>query len=134
MGLLDGKRILVTGVLTDASIAFTVARLAQEQGAEVVLTSFGRTMNLTKRSAGRLPTPAPVIELDVTNEDDLASLASRVAEHVSGLDGVLHSIGQAGVHGCRDGVLFVQTVEGQRHHALFEVLQDVVHRKLCSVN
>ncbi len=95
MGLLDGKRILVTGVLTDASIAFTVARLAQEQGAEVVLTSFGRTMNLTKRSAGRLPTRAPVIELDVTNEDDLASLASRVAEHVSGLDGVLHSIGFA---------------------------------------
>ncbi len=95
MGLLDGKRILVTGVLTDASIAFSVARLAQEQGAEVVLTSFGRTMGLTKRSSGRLPNPAPVIELDVTNDGDLAALAVRVSEHVSGLDGVLHSIGFA---------------------------------------
>ena len=95
MGLLDGKRILVTGVLTDASIAFSVARLAQEQGAEVVLTSFGRTMGLTKRSSGRLPNPAPVIELDVTNDEDLAALAVRVSEHVSGLDGVLHSIGFA---------------------------------------
>jgi len=95
MGLLDGKRILVTGVLTDASIAFSVARLAQEQGAEVVLTSFGRTMGLTKRSSGRLPNAAPVIELDVTNEEDLAALADRVSEHVTGLDGVLHSIGFA---------------------------------------
>lgn len=95
MGLLDGKRILVTGVLTDESIAFHVARLAQEQGASVVLTSFGRAMNLTRRTAGRLPAPAPVIELDVTNADDLAALADRVREHVDGLDGVLHSIGFA---------------------------------------
>jgi len=95
MGLLDGKRILVTGVLTDQSIAFHVARLAQEQGASVILTSFGRTMGLTRRSSGRLPQPAPIVELDVTNDDDLAALASRVAEHADGLDGVLHSIGFA---------------------------------------
>lgn len=95
MGMLDGKRILVTGVLTDQSIAFHVARLAQEQGATVVLTSFGRTMNLTKRSAGRLPDPAPVVELDVTDEAHLDALAGGVREHVDGLDGVLHSIGFA---------------------------------------
>lgn len=95
MGLLDGKRILVTGVLTDQSIAFQVARLAQEQGASVVLTSFGRAMSLTKRSSGRLPAPTPIVELDVTNADDLAALAGRVREHVDGLDGVLHSIGFA---------------------------------------
>jgi enoyl-[acyl-carrier protein] reductase I len=95
MGLLDGKRILVTGVLTDQSIAFQVARLAQEQGATVVLTSFGRTMGLTKRSAKRLPQEAPIVELDVTSDDDLAALAGRVSEHVDGLDGVLHSIGFA---------------------------------------
>ena len=95
MGILDGKRILITGVLTDQSIAFQVARLAQEEGASVVLTSFGRTMGLTKRSAGRLPQTPPIIELDVTNGDDLAALAARVGEHVDGLDGVLHSIGFA---------------------------------------
>lgn len=95
MGLLAGKRILVTGVLTDQSIAFHVARLAQDEGATVVLTSFGRAMSLTKRSSGRLPAPTPIVELDVTNEDDLAALAGRVREHVDGLDGVLHSIGFA---------------------------------------
>ena len=95
MGLLEGKRVLVTGVLTDQSIAFQVARLAQEEGAQVVLTSFGRTMGLTKRSSGRLPAPAPIVELDVTNADDLDALADRVREHVDGLDGVLHSIGYA---------------------------------------
>lgn len=95
MGILDGKRILVTGVLTDQSIAFHVARLAQEQGATVVLTGFGRALALTKRTSGRLPSAAPVIELDVTSADDLAQLADRVREHVDGLDGVLHSIGFA---------------------------------------
>lgn len=95
MGILEGKRILVTGVLTDQSIAFHVARLAQEQGATVVLTSFGRALSLTRRSASRLPAEAPVVELDVTSSDDLAALAGRVGEHVDRLDGVLHSIGFA---------------------------------------
>ncbi len=95
MGILEGKRILVTGVLTDQSIAFHVARLAQEQGATVVLTSFGRALSLTRRSASRLPIEAPVVELDVTSIDDLAALAGRVGEHVDRLDGVLHSIGFA---------------------------------------
>lgn len=95
MGILDGKKVLITGVLTDQSIAFHVARVAQEQGATVVLTSFGRAMSLTTRVAGRLPAPAPVIELDVTSDGDLATLADRTREHVDRLDGVLHSIGFA---------------------------------------
>jgi enoyl-[acyl-carrier protein] reductase I len=95
MGLLTGKRILVTGVLTDASIAFHVARLAQEEGATVLLTSYGRVLRLTERISARLPQPAPVIELDVTSESDLAALNERVKEHVNGLDGVVHSIGFA---------------------------------------
>jgi meromycolic acid enoyl-[acyl-carrier-protein] reductase len=95
MGILDGKTILVTGVLTDQSIAFHVAKFAQEQGAQVILTSFGRTMSLTKRSATRLPAEAPVIELDVTNVEHLDALADRVREHTSELNGVLHSIGFA---------------------------------------
>ena len=93
-GLLEGKRLLVTGVITDASIAFSVAKVAQEQGATVVLTGFGR-MSLVERIAKRLPAPAPVIELDVTDNEQLGSLADRVREHVDGLDGVLHSIGFA---------------------------------------
>ncbi len=95
MGILEGKRILVTGVLTDASIAFHVARIAQEEGAQVVLSSYGRVLRLTERIAGRLPQSAPVIELDVTSDDDLAQLPTRVGQHVSGLDGVIHSIGFA---------------------------------------
>jgi enoyl-[acyl-carrier protein] reductase I len=93
-GLLEGKRILVTGVITDASIAFHAAKAAQEQGAEVVLTGFGR-LSLVERIANRLPKPAPVLELDVTNAEHLETLPERVRQHVSGLDGVLHSIGYA---------------------------------------
>ncbi len=93
-GILEGKRLLVTGVITDASIAFHVARIAQEQGAQVVLTGFGR-MSLVQRIAQRLPEAAPVIELDVTSEEDLAGLPERVSEHMDGIDGVLHSIGFA---------------------------------------
>lgn len=95
MGLLDGKKLLVTGVLTDSSIAFHVARLAQQEGAEVVLTSFGRQFRLTQVIARRLPEAAPVVQLDVTDADDLAALAERVREHVDHLDGVVHSIGFA---------------------------------------
>jgi enoyl ACP reductase len=94
MGLLDGKRLLITGVITDASLAFGVARMAQQEGAQVVLTGFGR-MSLVERVARKLPEPAPVIELDVADDEQLASLAERVGEHVDGLDGVFHSIGFA---------------------------------------
>ncbi len=95
MGILDGKRVLVTGVLMESSFAFHTAKLAQEQGAEVVLTSFGRAMRITQTIAKRLPTTAPVLELDVTNAEQIDSLADRVREHVDGLDGVVHSIGFA---------------------------------------
>jgi enoyl ACP reductase len=91
MGILAGKRLLVTGVLTDSSIAFHVARVAQQEGATVVLTGFGR-LSLVERIARRLPEPPPVLELDVTDEGQLASLAQRVGEHVDGLDGVVHGI------------------------------------------
>jgi enoyl ACP reductase len=91
MGILDGKRLLITGVITESSIAFGVAKVAQEQGAQVVLTGFGR-LSLVRRVAAKLPQPAPVIELDVTDEDHLGRLADLVTEHVDGLDGVLHAI------------------------------------------
>jgi enoyl-[acyl-carrier protein] reductase I len=94
MGLLDGKRLLITGVITDQSIAFAVARLAQQEGASIVLTGFGR-MSLVERVAKRLPSPPPVVELDVQDQEHLDSLATRVREHVDGVDGVLHAIGFA---------------------------------------
>jgi meromycolic acid enoyl-[acyl-carrier-protein] reductase len=93
-GLLAGKRLLVTGVITDQSIAFSVAKIAIEQGATVVLTGFGR-LSLVERIARRLPAEVPVIELDVTNPEHLSSLAGRVTSTVDGLDGVVHSIGYA---------------------------------------
>jgi len=95
MALLEGKSILVTGVLTEASIAFRVAEIAQREGATVVLSGAGRSLSLTTRIANRLPTPAPVVPLDVTSEAELDGLADAVGAHVDRLDGVLHAIGFA---------------------------------------
>jgi meromycolic acid enoyl-[acyl-carrier protein] reductase len=93
LGIVAGKRLLITGVITDASIAYAAARVAQEQGARVVLTGFGR-MSLVERVAKKLPEPAPVVELDVTDTAQLESLADRVRAEggVDGIDGVLHSV------------------------------------------
>jgi enoyl ACP reductase len=95
MGILEGKNVLVTGVLTEASIAFRVAKLCQEQGATVVLTGVGRTFQVTQSMGRRLPVEAPVVELDVTDNDQIAALADRVRAHVPSLHGVVHSIGFA---------------------------------------
>lgn len=93
--LLEGKRVLVTGVLTDSSIAWHVARVAQEQGAELLLTSFGRAMTLTERAARRLPSTPDIVELDVSNEEHLRSLTSELESRWGRVDGVLHAIGFA---------------------------------------
>jgi meromycolic acid enoyl-[acyl-carrier-protein] reductase len=93
-GFLEGKRILVTGIITDSSIAFHIARVAQEAGAQLVLTGFDR-LRLIQRIVDRLPQPAPLLELDVQNEEHLATLADRVIEIIgegNKLDGVVHSI------------------------------------------
>jgi meromycolic acid enoyl-[acyl-carrier-protein] reductase len=92
MGILDGKRILVAGVTMDSSIGFATARVAQEEGATVLVSNFGRALNITKRIVARLPKEAPVLELDVTDQAHLDRLADLVREHVDGLDGVVHSI------------------------------------------
>ena len=93
--LLQDKRLVITGVLTDSSIAYSVARLAQEQGAEIVLTSFGRARRITERVAKRLPNPPEVIELDVSSEADLGALTDDLRRRWGRLDGALHSIGFA---------------------------------------
>src|SRR3954452_16092119 len=95
MGILEGRTVLVTGVLTEASIAFRTAAVAQKEGARTILTGVGRSLSLTRRIASRLPDEAPVVELDVTDESHLSSLAERVREHATRLDGVLHAIGFA---------------------------------------
>jgi enoyl ACP reductase len=105
MTLLAGKRILVTGVLTEASLAFGVAKLAQEQGAEVVLTGFGRGRSVTERVARRLAGPPPVLELDVTRADQLAEVAVDLERRWGTLDGVLHAIGFA-PESCLGGDVF----------------------------
>jgi enoyl-[acyl-carrier protein] reductase I len=92
MGILDGKRILVAGVTLDSSIGFATAKVAQEQGATVLISNVGRALSITRRIAKRLPTEPPVLELDVTNQEHLDGLADAVREHVDGLDGVVHSI------------------------------------------
>ena len=92
MGILDGKTILVAGVTMDSSIGFATAKVAQEQGATVLISNFGRAMGITRRIAKRLPVTPPVLELDVTDEDHLAGLADAVREHADHLDGVVHSI------------------------------------------
>ena len=92
MGILDGKRILVAGVTMDSSIGFATAKVAQEEGATVLISNFGRALGITRRIAKRLPTEPPVLELDVTDQSHLDGLADAVREHVDGLDGVVHSI------------------------------------------
>ena len=95
MGLLDGKRILVTGVLTDASLAFGVAALAQQEGAEIVLTGAGRGLTLTQRIAKRLPTEPEVLELDVTVPEHVEAVRDALASRWGRVDGALHAIGFA---------------------------------------
>lgn len=92
MGILEGKRILVAGVTMDTSIGFATAKVAQEQGATVLVSNFGRALGITRRIVRRLPVEPPVLELDVTDEEHLARLPELVREHVDGLDGVVHSI------------------------------------------
>jgi meromycolic acid enoyl-[acyl-carrier-protein] reductase len=92
VSLLTGKRLLVTGVLTRGSIAFEVARQAQEDGAEIVLSGFGRGLRLTERAAKHLPDPPDVLELDVNEPDDLARVAAELGSRWGSLDGVLHAI------------------------------------------
>jgi meromycolic acid enoyl-[acyl-carrier-protein] reductase len=95
MGLLDGKNIVITGVLTDASLAYGSALLAQQEGANIVLTGAGRGLSLTERTARKLPTPVDVLELDVTQPDHLIKVRETLGSMWGRVDGVLHSIGFA---------------------------------------
>jgi enoyl ACP reductase len=93
--LLAGKRVLITGVLTEGSIAYHSAKVCLEQGADVVLTGFGRGMRLTQRTAKRLSDDLEVLELDITDEQQMASVVAYIDEKWGSIDGVLHSIGFA---------------------------------------
>jgi enoyl-[acyl-carrier protein] reductase I len=90
--MVAGKRLLITGVLTKGSIAYSVAERAQEDGAEVLLTGFGRTRRMTERAAARLPDPPDVLELDVNNPGDFETLVAELRERWGGVDGALHAI------------------------------------------
>ena len=90
--MLNGKRLLVTGVITKDSIAFHAAERAQREGATVLLTSFGRVRRLTERAASKLPEPVDVLELDVNQEGDLEALTGELRERWGSVDGALHAI------------------------------------------
>ncbi len=92
MGILEGKNILVAGVTMNTSIAYRVVEIAQAEGANVVVSNFGRAMSLTGRVLKRLDPTPPLLELDVSDEEHLATLADRLGEHFDHLDGVVHSI------------------------------------------
>jgi enoyl ACP reductase len=92
VGILEGKNILVAGVTLDTSIGFHVARIAQQEGATVIVSNFGRAMSLTRRVIKKLDPEPVLLEVDVTNEDHLAGLADNLREHVDRLDGVVHAI------------------------------------------
>ena len=90
--LLDGKKLLITGVLTPQSIAFAAATSAQEHGAEIVLTNFGRAVSLTQKVAKRLPQPCDVLEMDVNDEAQIDTVQQELASRWGRVDGVLHAI------------------------------------------
>src|SRR5205807_9851012 len=91
-GILEGKKILVTGVLTPASIAFAIAELAQREGADIVLSSFGRAMSLTEKSARRMQPPPDIPEMDVNNQAQVDALAESSKQRWGRLDGLAHAI------------------------------------------
>ncbi|HEV2361973.1 MAG TPA: SDR family oxidoreductase, partial [Acidimicrobiales bacterium] len=107
MGILDGKRIVVTGVLTDDSLAYGVAELAIKEGAEVALTGFGRALSLTKRTARKLPVEPEVYELDVQDPSHAPAVAAALESAWGRVDGVLHSIGYAPAACLGNGILGV---------------------------
>jgi len=102
LGLLEGKKVLVTGVLNHESIAFAIARIAQEEGAEIVLTSFGRIKSITERAARRLPDPPETLELDVSNDADFEALTAELKSRWGRVDGVVHAIANVD-KSCLDG-------------------------------
>src|SRR4026209_415074 len=90
--LLEGKKLLIIGVLTPQSIAFAAAKAAQEQGAEIVLTNFGRTVSLTQKTAKRLPTTPDVLEMDANSDEQIAAVCEELQQRWGRLDGFLHAI------------------------------------------
>ena len=92
MGILDGKTVLVAGVTLDTSIGFSVAKVAQAEGARVIVSNFGRAMSLTGRVIKKLDPVPPLLEVDVTNDEHLAGLADQLGEHTDRLDGLVHSL------------------------------------------
>ena len=115
MGILDGKNILVAGVTLDTSIGFHVARIAQAEGATVVVSNFGRAMSLTGRVIKKLDPVPPLLEVDVTNDEHLAGLADALGEHVDRLDGLVHSLAFANPETALGGKFLTHPV-GRRQH------------------
>ncbi len=104
MGILEEKRIFITGVLNTSSIAYAAAEVAISEGAQVVLSGFGRGLSITQRAAKKLSSEVKVVELDVSNQEHLDSLPKTLLPWTH-VDGVLHSIGYA-PSSCLGGDIF----------------------------
>jgi enoyl-[acyl-carrier protein] reductase I len=109
MGILQGKRILVTGVTAESSIAYHVARMAQDEGAKIVVSNAGQALSLTQRTVKRLDPEPPVIELDVTDKDQLEGLAEQLKERLGRLDGIVHSIAYTNPRNTMGGAFMTST-------------------------
>jgi enoyl-[acyl-carrier protein] reductase I len=95
MTMLEGKRLLLTGVLTEASLAFGVAKMAQEQGAEIIITSVDKVMKHTRRAAAKLPVEPEILEFDVSDPDHVVAVREALEQRWGRVDGALHSVGFA---------------------------------------
>lgn len=92
MGFLAGKRILITGMLSNRSIAYGIAKACQREGAELAFTYQGertreRVLGLAEEFGTRL-----VFEMDVASDDQIQQAFASLGQHWDGLDGVVHSI------------------------------------------
>src|SRR5690606_34622949 len=95
MGFLQGKRILVTGVLSNRSIAYGIAQACRQQGADIALTYVGeRFKERVEGFAKELGTDI-VLPCDVSEDDQIEQAMASLGERWDGLDGLVHSIGFA---------------------------------------
>ncbi len=96
MGFLAGKRILITGLLSNRSIAYGVAGACRREGAKLAFTYQNeRFKERVTALAADFGSHHPVFPCDVASDDEIAALFAELGKHWDGLDGLVHSIAYA---------------------------------------